>query len=247
MRPLRLLDLFSGAGGVARGYADAGFEVTGVDVDPQPRYPFEFIKADARLVLSQSASWREFVNGFDAIHASPPCQRFSDLAKRNGNGHEWPDLIDPVRRALKEIGKPYVIENVEGAPLIDPIMLCGNMFPELRVYRHRLFESNVDLVAPPHETHRELTFTHDKRKNHYGRPLDLDAMRVQVTGGGNAPLWAKREAMGIDWMIGREINEAIPPAYTEYVGRQLMAALSLSGESATPTDSHGGNNATHPE
>lgn len=210
----RLLDLFCGAGGAAMGYYRAGFEVVGVDINPQRHYPFEFHQADAL----------EFpLEGFDAIHASPPCQRFSDLAKRNGNGDDWPDLIGPIRQRLLDWGGLYVIENVEGAPLLDPIRLCGTMFPGLRVLRHRLFESNVQLVEPDHPKH-PLVFTHDKRKAHYGK-LDQNTSFVQVTGGGNATLANKRAAMSIGWMTGAEINEAIPPAYPEYVGAQLLAAL----------------------
>lgn len=215
----------------------------GVDISSQPNYPFPFLRGDAVTVLEHllgnngQGGWTlpgspyfqvwHRLSDFDAIHASPPCQRFSDLAKRNGNAHAWPDLVGPIRELLDETGLPYVIENVEGAPLVDPIMLCGSMFPELRVYRHRLFESNVPLTAPGHVKHTELTFTHDKRKRHYGQPLDLTTMRVQVTGGGNAPVWAKRRAMGsLDWMTGHEVNEAIPPAYAEHLGRQLLAHLS---------------------
>ena len=224
MRP-RLLDLFCCAGGAGTGYHRAGFEVHGVDIDPQPRDPFTFTQYDAlkamEFLIDSGA-----ISSYDAIHASPPCQRFSDLAKRNGNADDWPDLVAPIRDLLGASGLPYIIENVEGAPLQDPVTLCGAMFPELRVYRHRLFESNIKLTVPEHTKHTELTFTHDKRKAHYGRPLDLKTMRVQVTGGGNAPVWAKREAMGgLDWMTGREVNESIPPAYTEYLGRQLLAAL----------------------
>jgi DNA (cytosine-5)-methyltransferase 1 len=219
----RLLDLFCGAGGAAMGYARAGFEVVGVDIHPQPRYPFEFHRADAIEFLESitPSIWH-----LAAIHASPPCQRFSDLAKRNGNAAAWPDLIAPVREHLVAAGLPYVIENVEGAPLLDPIVLCGAMFPELRVIRHRLFESNLPLFAPTHGAH-PLVFTHDRRKAHYGH-LDEDTAFVQVTGGGNASVANKRAAMGIDWMIGRELNEAIPLAYTEFIGRQLIAALAVA-------------------
>jgi DNA (cytosine-5)-methyltransferase 1 len=216
----RLLDLFCCAGGAAMGYHRAGFDVVGVDIKPQPNYPFEFIQADVF-----DLDLVEWPFTFDAIHASPPCQRFSDLAKRNGNGHEWPDLIDPIRRRLVDWGGPWVIENVEGAPLIDPIRLCGTMFPGLRVIRHRLFESNVGLVVPSHGKH-PLVFTHDKRKAHYGK-LDQDTSFVQVTGGGNATIANKRVAMGCDWMTNHELNEAIPPAYTEWLGAQLLAALAL--------------------
>lgn len=214
---MRLLDLFCCAGGSAMGYHRAGFEVVGVDMSPQPRYPFAFVQADA-LSLDM-----RFIRSFDAIHASPPCQRFSDLAKRNGNADAWPDLVGPIRDLLVASGLPYIIENVEGAPLIDPVMLCGTMFPELRVIRHRLFESNILLTAPPHGKH-PLVFTHDKRKAHYGK-LNEWTSPVQVTGGGNCSKAAAADAMGIDWMTKNELNEAIPPAFTEHLGRQLMAHL----------------------
>lgn len=214
---MRLLDLFCCAGGAGKGYADAGFEVVGVDVRPQPRYPFAFLQHDA-LVLDM-----RFVRSFDAIHASPPCQRFSDLAKRNGNADAWPDLVEPIRELLTASGLPYIIENVEGAPLIDPVMLCGTMFPGLRVIRHRLFESNIPLTAPAHGKH-PLVFTMDKRKAHYGK-LNEWTSPVQVTGGGNCSKAAAADAMGIDWMTKNELNEAIPPAFTKYLGRQLVAHI----------------------
>ena len=123
---------------------------------------------------------------------------------------------------LNESGRPWIIENVEGAPLINPITLCGTMFPSLRVIRHRLFESNVELVAPKHSSPHPLVFTHDKRKRHYGK-LDQDSSFVQVTGGGNCTMDNARNAMGIDWMKTKvELNESIPPAYTEYLGKQLI-------------------------
>ncbi len=220
----RLLDLFCCAGGAAVGYARAGFEVVGVDIDRQPRYPFEFVQTDA-LTLDP-----EWVASFDVVHASPPCQSYSDLAKRNGNADAWPRLIDPVRTLLRATGRPYVIENVEGAPLLDPLMLCGTMFDELRVIRHRLFESNIQLAAPPHGKH-PLVFTHDKRKNHYGK-LDQDVAYVQVTGGGNCSIANARAALGIDWMTKNELNESIPPAYTEWIGRQIIKRLSRPSNTA---------------
>jgi DNA (cytosine-5)-methyltransferase 1 len=223
----RLLDAFCGAGGAAVGYHRAGFDVVGVDIEPQPRYPFEFWQDDALDVMGKLIAGRLFgvyrpfgIEDFEAIHASPPCQAYSDLAKRNGNGHQWPQLIEPVRELLQATGLPYVIENVEGAPLLDPVTLCGVAFPKLRVIRHRLFESNVELLALPHEPH-PLVYTLDKRKRHYGR-LDQATSYVQVTGGGNATVANKRDAMGIGWMTGRELNEAIPPAYAEHIGAQLL-------------------------
>lgn len=217
----RLLDLFCGAGGASVGYERAGFEVFGVDINPQPNYPGRldhFWQEDALVALAQ---W-DF-NAFDAIHASPPCQAYSDLKTKLTS--EYPKVIEPVRDALEEIGLPYVIENVEGAPLVDPIVLCGTMFPGLRVLRHRLFESNVRLVAPEHPSKHPLVFTHDKRKAHYGK-LDQNESFVQVTGGGNCTVLNAMDAMGIEWMTKAEMNEAIPPAYTEYIGRQLLAAVS---------------------
>jgi DNA (cytosine-5)-methyltransferase 1 len=135
----RILDLFCCAGGVAVGYSRAGFDIVGVDIDPQPHFPFEFIQADA-LTLDM-----KFLRSFDAIHASPPCQSYSDLAKRNRNAHEWPRLIEPVREILIKSGKPYVIENVEGAPLLNPVVLCGTMFKGLRVLRqqHSNYNENI--------------------------------------------------------------------------------------------------------
>ena len=234
-RPL-LLDLFCGAGGAAMGYRRAGFDVIGVDIDPQPNYPFPFVQADALGLISRDRTWitpigrgyARWLGMFDAIHASPPCQHYSDLAKRNGNADDWPDLVDPVRSMLEGAGVPYVIENVEGAPLLDPTMLCGTMFPELRVLRHRLFETSFPLTAPSHKTPHPLVFTYDRRKRHFGQ-LDQDTSFVQVTGGGNCTVANKRDAMGIDWMTGHEINESIPPAYTEHIGRQLLEYI---GEAA---------------
>lgn len=213
---MRVLDLYCGAGGASMGYHQAGFEVVGIDINQQDRYPFEFIKMDALEVSLQ------FLAGFDGIHASPPCQKYSDLAKRTGR--IYPDLIKPTRELLLSSGKPYVIENVDTAPLENPVMLCGGMFKELRVYRHRLFESNWSITVPEHRKHTALVYTHDKRKNHYGVPMS-DEMYVQVTGGGNASIAEKRRAMGISWMINKEINEAIPPSYTKYIGEQWIAKI----------------------
>lgn len=208
------------------GYHRAGWDVVGIDIEPQPHYPFAFRRGDALEWLTAHWGHRFPLENIDAIHASPPCQRYSDLAKRNGNGDQWPDLVAPIREALKATALPFVIENVEGAPLILPVTHCGTMFSGLRVIRHRLFETNWGLSVfdvPPHKSH-PLVFTHDKRKAHYGQ-LNQDESFVQVTGGGNCTVANKRAAMGIDWMTGAELNEAVPPAYTEYIGRQLMDHL----------------------
>jgi len=221
-RKPRLLDLFCCAGGAAVGYNQAGFEVVGVDIKPQPSYPFQFIQADALALDPQ------FLASFDVIHASPPCQSYSDLAKRNGNADEWPRLIEPVRKMLARTGLAYVIENVDGAPLRNPVVLCGTMFPGLRVLRHRLFEANFVILAPSHRKHPKV-HTFDRRKSHFGKTNEWKDF-VQVTGGGNCTLAAAREAMGIDWMTKNEINESIPPAYTQFVGRQLLRHLSFGGQ-----------------
>jgi DNA (cytosine-5)-methyltransferase 1 len=214
----RLLDLFCCAGGAGVGYSKAGFEIVGVDITPQPHYPFPFIQADARTLDPA------FIASFDAIHASPPCQSYSDLAKRNANADAWPRLIEPVRDMLIRSGLPYVIENVDGAPLINAVVLCGTMFPKLRVLRHRLFEANFAIIPPPHKKHPKV-HTFDRRKSHYGKTDEWKDF-VQVTGGGNCTLAAAREAMGIDWMTKGEINESIPPAYTEFIGMELLRYMS---------------------
>ena len=202
----RLLDLFSCQGGASMGYHLAGFDVVGVDIDPQPRYPFEFHQGDALKFLLEN--WQEF----DAFHASPPCQAWTLAQRIQGNSH--PDHVAATRAAFELIGKPWVIENVEGAPLRDPIMLCGAMFPPLRVYRHRIFESNVLIFEPPHPDH-----TAPLRKMGR-RPEPGEFMHVV---GNFSGVDLAREAMGIDWMTRDGLRESIPPVYAEYVGRQLMA------------------------
>jgi DNA (cytosine-5)-methyltransferase 1 len=235
MRP-RLLDLFCCAGGAAKGYHDAGFEVVGVDLAPQPNYPYEFIQGDALDFLRrylQAATMNDVHEvlkrkgwGIDAVHASPPCQHYCTLAAQNKL--DYPDLVGPTRELLLELGLPYVIENVTRAPLIDPVVLCGTMFGGLRVLRHRGFETNWPLAQPFHPPGKHpLVFTHDKRKAHYGK-LDQNTSFVQVTGGGNATLANKLDAMGIDWMTNDEVYAAIPPAYTRYVGRRLKAHIEQS-------------------
>lgn len=222
MRPT-LVDLCCCAGGASVGYWRAGFDVVGVDVAPQPNYPFRFVQGDAVMWLADYVYERR--GNVDAFHVSPPCQRWSDLAKRNRNAGAWPDLIDEFRRLLIRSGVPYVIENVPEAPLINPAILCGTQFDGLRVIRHRGFECSFPLGPLRVHGKHPLVFTHDKRKAHYGQ-LDQDTSFVQVTGGGNATLANKLDAMGIDWMRSHhEVNEAIPPAYTEWIGKQLMEVV----------------------
>ena len=213
----KLLDLFCGAGGAGEGYRRAGFEVTGVDLYPQPRNPHEFIQADAMKLPI------DFLMQFDVIHASPPCQAYSVLAKRTGVGHRWPKLIERVRDMLAKTNKLTVIENVQGAPLIDPVILCGTMFPGLRVLRHRLFEVNFPVTPPEHRPH-PLVHTVDKRKNHYGKTDEWKDF-VSVNGGANCSVAAARDAMKIDWMTKAELNQSIPPAYTQFLGKAIMQEL----------------------
>ena len=221
-RKPRLLDLFCCAGGASTGYAEAGFDVVGVDTKRQPNYPYQFIEHDAMKLAS------DFIRSFDVIHASPPCQSYSDLAKRNRNADSWPRLIEPVREMLVGSGLCYVIENVEGAPLLSPVMLCGTMFKGLRVLRHRLFEANFPILTPKHGKHPRV-HTFDKRKSHYGKTDDMRDF-VQVTGGGNCTIAAARDAMGISWMNKGELNEAIPPAYTRLIGKQLVSYIAITAQ-----------------
>jgi hypothetical protein len=218
-----LLDLFSGAGGAAMGYHRAGFEVIGVDINPQPSYPFEYYRGDAVLALQVLVERGNFYGDEPAaIHASPPCQHHTTLAKGNNNNQDdHPDLIDPIRELLIATGLPYVIENVVSAPVQNPLLLCGEMFG-LDVIRHRLFESNVFLWQPEHKPHRGLV-----RGYRHGKRYDGPYFPVYGTGGDKGSLAEWQAAMGIDWMPTKpEIAEAIPPAYTEYIGEQLLAHVS---------------------
>lgn len=211
MPRLRLLDLFSGAGGAAVGYHRAGFDIVGVDNRPQPNYPFEFIQAD---VIGITSSW---LARFDAIHASPPCQAYTPLGALSPH-KTYPDLVAFTRDLLDGCGAPYVIENVMAAPLVKErsIVLCGEMFG-LRTYRHRRFESHLPLVAPPHPEHIKLTATKQRRQR-----WD-EGWHVSITG--DVGTYVGPEAMGIDWMTGNELCEAIPPAYTQHIGQQLAAYI----------------------
>ncbi|MEU0397967.1 SAM-dependent methyltransferase [Streptomyces sp. NPDC006208] len=218
----RLLDLCCKQGGASKGYHNAGFDVIGVDREPQPRYPYRFIQADLRDL---DPEW--IAENFDAAAGSPPCWAHSDLAHRTGR--EYEDFIPETRALLVATGLPYVIENVEGAPLKDPIVLCGTMFDGLRVSRHRLFESNIPLTVPrPCPKRHPLHYTLDKRKAHYGQ-LDEWTDFVMVTGGGNCSRAAASAAMGgLDWMTKDGMNQSVPPAYTEWIGRQLLAHLAVA-------------------
>ncbi len=219
----RLLDLFCGAGGAAMGYHRAGFDVVGVDIKPQPHYPFKFHQAEAIDVLESirdGGHWFWEIGEPAVIHASPPCQRWT----RSNSAGDWPDLIAPVRWLTA--GYPYVIENVPRAPLLNPIVLCGSSFG-LRVRRHRAFETNVAVLVPP------CQHTDDFITVAGGGPNPASFRRgPQATGGPDrkpANLADALDAMGIDWRMTRaEVNEAIPPTYTELIGHQLMQHLRVA-------------------
>lgn len=209
----RLLDLFSCAGGAGVGYARAGFDVVGVDIDPQPNYPYEHHVGDALQYLAKHGK------DFDAIHASPPCQGYTALKAVHGN--PWPLLIEPVRDLLEQIEKPYVIENVQGAPIRRDMVLCGEMFG-LRVLRHRYFElGNWTGTAPDHLPHRGRVAGW-----RHGQYYDGPYFAVYGNGGGKGTVAQWQDAMGIGWTNDRrELAEAIPPAFTHHIGTQLLAAL----------------------
>jgi len=220
----RLLDLFCGAGGAGMGYHLAGFEVTGVDNRPQPRYPFGFIQGDALEYVA------EYGHQYDAIHASPPCLDHTVLASvTGGDGTGW--LLDATRQAVVALGKPYVIENVPGAWMPGAIVLCGSEFGlttttalhgRVWLRRHRLFESNRFLMgAGGHNCHGKPAVPV------YGH--GAGGNRVKLRGAGISQ--ASREVMGIDWMSRDELCQAIPPAYTQFIGEQLIAQLSPVGAS----------------
>lgn len=220
---MRLLDLFCGAGGAATGYYRAGFtEIVGVDVKPQPHYPFTFVQDDALEYLAAHG------HEFDVIHASPPCQAFTkykNLGNRRDLPSRYPDLVAKVRKGLEQTLRTWVIENVEGSPLQSHLVLCGSMFG-LDVRRHRVFESNVMLFKPSscdHSIWPPNRFP-GGRSRERGGPRVLVRGTVEV-GKWNIPLAIQSAAMGIDWMKLTELSEAIPPAYTEFIGKQLLSAL----------------------
>jgi len=222
-RPL-LLDVFCGAGGCSVGYNRAGFDVIGIDIHPQNRYPFPFLQMNAMEALKTLVAGGTL--DFDGrvvsladiavIHASPPCQAYSKTKSLTTKQH--PDLVLPVRELLIASGKTYIIENVPGAPLRDaPLLLCGSMFG-LRLRRHRYFENNAGLWIPPrHCTCSEMTTAHVP-----SRVCSFANGATAITVVGNGYITADGAmAMGIDWMTQRELSQAIPPAYTEYIGNMM--------------------------
>jgi DNA (cytosine-5)-methyltransferase 1 len=201
---LKCLDLFCGAGGASMGLHRAGFEVTGVDLSSQKNYPFNFIQGDVTTLDLD-------LKDFDFIWASPPCQKFSSMTKRWGLSEKHPDLIPFTRELLIKSGKPYVIENVIQAPLIDPIILCGSMF-DLPLRRHRKFESSFPISDVPRCNHvGEVIGVY----GHPGGSSKRDGIKFSGTDS-----W--RKAMGITWMTGSEMAQAIPPAYSEFIARQFL-------------------------
>lgn len=203
----KLLDLFCGSGGAGYGYHLAGFEVTGVDVIKQKNYPLEFVQDDAISYL------KKYGHLYDVIHASPPCQAYSNSQRIRNNHHE--DMIDEVREVLIATGKPWIIENVPGSPLREPVQLCGAMF-ELETYRHRLFETNWILDEPDHPKHIAPL-------NKMGRyPNEGEFMHVV---GNFVGAEKGREVMQMPWASRNGLREAIPPAYTKYIGDELMKQL----------------------
>lgn len=229
---MNLIDTYCCQGGASRGYADAGWNVIGVDIDPQPRYPFPFLQMDALEALRRlvAGEWLEFtrpdgkplfvtLNDLDAAHASPPCQAKTKAQKIQKNAH--PRLIAPTRELLLQTGLPYVIENVvpedeadDPDPLAEPSMLCGEMF-EIETYRHRLFETNWELVVPSHPQHLA-------RNTKMGRP-PTPGEYMHIVGNFSGVDRARR-IMDMPWANRDGLREAIPPVYAEYVGRQMLAA-----------------------
>ena len=219
----RLLDLFCCEGGAGMGYHRAGFEVVGVDIVAQPRYPFEFHQADALTFP---------LDGFDAVHASPPCQAYS--ISRNAHSKQHPQLIEPIRHRLKSAGIPYVIENVPGAPLHGPVILCGTMFglgavdedgSVLFLRRHRLFETTFLVLTTPCRCLDELDSGKRVGGVYGGGSANFEHAR-NVRHGGYTPGKKQRaELIDAPWMTLRGLSQAIPPAYTEFIGDALMRAI----------------------
>lgn len=206
---MRLLDLFCGAGGAAMGYHLAGFdEIVGVDIEPQPNYPFEFVQADALTFP---------IDGFDLIHASPPCQAWTAYQRRPGHVKQRPDLIGTTR--LRIAHHPHVIENVPGAPLRGYVQLCGSSFG-LDIRRHRWFEASWPMLMPPCQHGWQTPrFASASNRDNLRRTVEVGVWRI--------PLKTQRLAMGIDWMTRGELSEAIPPAYTQYIGETFLAQQKL--------------------
>ncbi len=210
---LKVLDLYCGGGGAAKGYVDAGFEPVGIDISPQPKYPYKFIQADALKIMRDVS----FLRSFDLIHASPVCKRYSNITRTAGTQNKHPDDIPVVRRLLLKSGIPFVIENVPLAPLKNYVLLCGTMFG-LNVEKHRLFECHPAVWFPP------ATCNHYKKVAKHGRPPDRKKEFAAVSGHFSDVVFCQ-DAMGIHWLGQKELALAIPPAYTLWVGEQMKTLL----------------------
>ncbi|QAU06673.1 DNA methyltransferase [Gordonia phage WilliamBoone] len=224
-RPV-LLDLFCCAGGAAMGYHRAGFRVIGVDIEAQPNYPFEFHRGDALEYLD---ALPRVGHGLAAIHSSPPCQASTALTKGTNKGRFYLNLIPETRELLSEFDIPTVIENVQGADMRRDLTLCGEMF-RLGVIRHRFFEvRNFEVTQPAHKKHRGRVAGW-----RHGEYFDGPYFAVYGEGGGKGTVEQWQKAMGIHWTdVRKEIAEAIPPAYSHYVGQQIMATLKRTEEVAS--------------
>ena len=210
-RGMKALDLFCGAGGATKGLQRAGFHVTGIDLKRQPRYCGDaFIQADA---LNPPVDIRQF----DFVWASPPCQRYTAL-KSVFDSSKYEDLVEPVRLMLTKSGVQFVMENVVGAPLRVDLMLCAAAFG-LRSYRHRIFEANFFLCGMEHPKHKTPV---NRRKKNRREHWDAGGF---VTVVGDIGSYVGPEAMGIDWMTGNELSQAIPPVYSEYIAHQFLAQV----------------------
>lgn len=214
------------------GYHRAGFEVIGVDIEPQPRYPFAFVKMDALEVLrvllagdciTDSSGKKWYLSDFDLFHASPPCQGYSRLAAMpNRDMGHYPRLIPGLRKLLLQTKKPYVIENVPDAPLNNPLVLCGTMF-RLKTHKHRAFECKPPVWFAPAGCNKARVKPKGSGKR-LGQYFGDDAPMVTVAGHLFSTSSGSK-AMGIDWMTRAELAEAIPPAFTEWIGRQILMQI----------------------
>lgn len=221
VKTMKMVDFFCCQGGCSRGYMDSGlFEsVVGVDINPQPRYPYEFIQGDAMELMAD----KDFMSRFDFAHASPPCQGYSALKYMTTTDH--PELVPQTRALLARSGKPWVIENVVGAPITDALMLCGTMFG-LKTRRHRLFETSTGFIFPPASCSCRGKRVKDYAlKRQLGKNIisswENGAELLDITGH-EFKVDQASEVMGIDWMTGKGLSQAIPPVYTEYIARQMF-------------------------
>jgi len=226
---VKALDLFCGAGGASKGLADAGFDVVGVDIHSQPHYLYKFVQANAL-----SPAIRRWLEEFDFIWASPPCQRYSVMTKRWSRSDNHPDLIEPVRQMLLKSGIPYCIENVVGAPLLNPVMLCGSMFVNQtkhgsQLRRHRLFECSFPVKQPKCRHNKGSVIGVYGGGQHPERRVPA-TIGVWGHAGGSSKrdnliqfgTQDRRDAMGIQWMTGNELSQAVTPSYSKYIAEQFI-------------------------